>query len=363
MLSKGSSQVHASTERWDTLAEEFPNDARLQRTVVYSLPVKLLDILQNHVPTLLTEDDQKFERRLRELAGTGFRHQLAFGCELLDPPNSGEISAELFGDVRVQLKREIQLRMHDVLAPASNSESANLAGKRERLRNRFDERLQGFAGWLVTNPVFRGEVSFLEEQWDQWPRLVSNPPDRDILDRALPSGMTGLELKQMSELFAAARNFLDRWCLARMDTWDLPIPVPPVQLTNDPVPTNDLHSTGVSLFIPWSLLADRDLKVEEILEYHRSRQDLSHLDGWTCSGRINSWGVERHAKLLTVFVYLELAIKQRYPNRLRGNLRKLDAAFRVFWGPPPADDEALIAGAETARKIREELKRRLATIP
>ena len=167
----------------------------------------------------------------------------------------------------------------------------------------------------------------------------------------------------MSDLFADARNFLDRWCLARMDTWDLPIPVPPVQLTNDPVPTNDLHSTGVSLFIPWSLLADRDLKVEEILEYHRSRQDLSHLDGWTCSGRINSWGVERHAKLLTVFVYLELAIKQRYPNRLRGNLRKLDAAFRVFWGPPPADDEALIAGTETARKIREELKRRLATIP
>ena len=58
---------------WIELCEQFPHDPRLTSEIIYALPVRLLGLLNRFAPALLTEEDQRFERQLRNLGGTGFR--------------------------------------------------------------------------------------------------------------------------------------------------------------------------------------------------------------------------------------------------------------------------------------------------
>ena len=54
-------------------------------------------------------------------------------------------------------------------------------------------------------------------------------------------------------------------------------------------------------------------------------------------------------------------IKQRYLPRLRGNLLKLDEVFSALWAHS-ADDLEILAGAESVKRDRQELQRRLSAI-
>eukprot|EP00456_Euglypha_rotunda_P077710 TRINITY_DN735_c0_g1_i3.p1 TRINITY_DN735_c0_g1~~TRINITY_DN735_c0_g1_i3.p1 ORF type:complete len:241 (-),score=32.40 TRINITY_DN735_c0_g1_i3:239-961(-) len=229
------------------------------------------------------------------------------------------------------------------------------------------ERLGGFCGWLVTNPHFRNELTEVENAWCACGTLRFAFPDLGF-EPGPPSLPGVLERSKQNAAVRVALDFLKKWNLVRMDTWDLPVPIAPtafgdesriVSNSNKPVSANAVHSMGVSLFIPWSLLADQNLRIQEVIAFHRQRQDLSHLATWTSDCREGTWGVERQAKMLKLFVYCELAIKARYDVRIRGKTTKLDRVFREWWGPSTADEHALTAAAESVRKIRAEMQKRL----
>ncbi|HUQ69393.1 MAG TPA: hypothetical protein VM165_07720 [Planctomycetaceae bacterium] len=364
-----------------TLCEEFPGDVRLQSPVIYAIPRELLELIDQHAPRLLTAADLHFERRLRELAVTGFRDQTAFGCELLDEPQQHPESREVFGAPQDRALRSARLAMQESFAPSQGSNSSScgelrqpdakelcpppsqvtigLAAERQQLQQRVNQRLRGFAGWLVTNPDYHREMVNLEQTWRTWSDVLPQTPDSAALASSPPKGLSGPKLSALSRLRRRAMDFLARWNLLRLETWDIPIPVSPVLFTGDVLPRNELQAQGISLFIPWSLLADRDLKVDEVVAYHRQRQELGALTEWMKGRHPKEWGVDRYAKLFLLYVYLERAIRPRYGDRLRGHVGQLDLAFREYFGPPPRDNEDVVRGAEAVRRIREMLQKKL----
>lgn len=362
--------------RWAEIVAAFPDDARLKPPVIYAVPIPLLKCLKTQVPDLLSDKDLRFEKRLRGLAGTGFLDQKAFACEILDPAGSGEVNSVLYGDPVGQMMREANLGVHGVFSiDLKSTRSVTRKQKREiterqedlkkrqqGLQKRIIERLQGFAGWLVTNPVYCHEAADLAHEWAKTQESASRLPTSEVFSGLNLPRLSGDQLAQMSKLSGKARTFLKKWNLVRLDTWDLPIPIPPIQFSDDALPTNDVRSMGVSVFIPWSLLANKDLKIDEVVEYHRLRHDLSHLNTWTGEHSRRKWGPERLARMFQLFVYFHCAISRRYSDRIQENLRRLDRAFASYWNPKLADEDSLNAAADSVRKIREELKRRLSLI-
>jgi hypothetical protein len=120
---------------------------------------------------------------------------------------------------------------------------------------------------------------------------------------------------------------------------------------------SDIEEAGLHIFVPNYLLRDRNLSVYEIAELQNGPADIAHLDGWL-EDRLNHWGYERYAQMLDLYVYLELALKRRYGQRLKGKTGKLDEAFTRFW-LEPKNDLQVHARIESTAKTRQELQRRL----
>lgn len=106
------------------------------------------------------------------------------------------------------------------------------------------ERLQGYAGWLVTDPRFLGERNDLRRQWDGLSDAMRPPPP---FNRTSPLESTAIEavyeyttkpgsaaaselrlIKTKTAFLNAMAEFLRRWNLCQLTTWDLPLPFGPL---------------------------------------------------------------------------------------------------------------------------------------
>lgn len=338
----------------EELVREFPDDARLRVPALYSLPSPLVAAIAEHVPGFFADRDVQFERRLRELGGTVLFNRRATGVELIDDPETTDLSHFLFGDPRQQLQKAISAKVQISLAPQERRRLMEQTS--ESLITRTRQRQQGFTGWLVTNPVFRREAAELANQWKLRLGPDATPPDLKLLSTLHRHGLSEPELQEMSHLSRMASDFLERWNITRMTTWDIPIPVDAVQIDDDPLPANELQAQGVAVFIPWWQLADQDLKLGEVIDYQQHRHNLSHLDGWIGVSQSKTWGPSRLARIFQLYVYFTLAIGVRYGDRIAGNLQKLDVAFATFWQPTLPDDDARRVAADSVRKMRLKLR-------
>jgi hypothetical protein len=163
--------------------------------------------------------------------------------------------------------------------------------------------------------------------------------------------------------FAGLAFWYNRWCLERLVTWHLPLPIQPgfpLPSLYDPDHTID---AGMTVFVPWYLLRDRGLTMSEIAEHRQFPEQRHHLGDWL--GRIGGkWGHRRYAQMLALYVYWELALHPRYSGRLRGRTAALERAFaRMLLAQGGCtrriDSRQVERRAESIRKLRKYMRRRL----
>ena len=346
------------SRRWLQFQEEFAGHSALQEATLYALPIRLINQIEILMPGMLTADDIRFETRLREVGGTGFCNQRAFASEVLDPIHQSDLPADLYGDYFSTIIQRGQFAMHDQVDPHENDvRDERRRVERDSILQRFAERNCAYAGWLVTHPQFRMETAELKRAWNLRASLRGTLPDADLFRKPAPR-VAMSELSPTAAVRGHVKRFFKRWNVVRFDTWELPVPISAVFLSDDELPRNELKSNGISVFIPWSTTIDKDLRLDDVINYHRSRHDLRHLDGWLIGIKRKKWGVARTAKLMQLYVYFELALKRRYPSRVEGHLDSIDRVFRAYWNDVPTNSHA-VADPEAERKIRQELGKRL----
>ncbi|MEK6237960.1 MAG: hypothetical protein N2C14_24880, partial [Planctomycetales bacterium] len=201
-------------------------------------------------------------------------------------------------------------------------------------------------GWLVTDDCFRRECASFCHRW------------RTEIERrglpALPFSFLGERpsvAEEDREFYSECQQFHCRWGLDGLVTWDLPRPMR-AELTDPALyPLSSVSSAGVTLFVPWHLLRDRSLDLHQLADHRRVLDAPKHLTSWL-DKESKDWGHERFATMLRLYVYLDLALKRRYGDRLKGRTGKIDEALTLYLFGRNAD-------VDSVRKIRLFMRSRL----
>ena len=143
-----------------------------------------------------------------------------------------------------------------------------------------------------------------------------------------------------------------------MLTWDIPDPTPAAIHPRDTGTVNPAFPAGITLFLPWSLLADHAFTDQFVDSYQRCRVDLRHLADWI--EQRQEWGPLRYSRLLEYFAYRHLVLETRYATSLHRRTGWVDQAFQKLWGLPYTAASGPEQRAEvhsTLKKIKAHLKR------
>jgi hypothetical protein len=214
---------------------------------------------------------------------------------------------------------------------------------RQELQERFQERLRGYAGWLVLQPQFQADAAVTFRR---------HAAVIDAAERTLSAGGYPLEGTQLAYL-GAKTALCKHWMLDAVTANSVPDPTWP-GIRPEPSRDDLEEELGVSMFIPWPLLVDTDLKVREVIDFQQARRNLDYLAPWF--GK-KQWGVERLARLLDLYVYGDLALSRRYGARLGGQQENIDEAFASYWRQTSQRGNS--DGVETVRKTRQFMQREL----
>lgn len=297
---------------------------------LYDLPEKLLDALVKHVPGLLTEEQQVFEQDLITLCSrhhaVGIFHGAAALHHFFKRPAMPNLSEEEF--------REHQLDQFMTLEKFNMSVRAG----DDRIRQMLDQ-LEGYVGWLITNPVFLAERDELKNRWGQVTKKLGNIPaypvasageKTDKLRTKIPVGA-----RNVTEQFTEAFNlFYKRWNLRRLATWDLPEPLE-ANLGGPAEAARFMGLEGPSIQLSPVLRLPARLPVREILEEAQAAQRPKHLAEWAAIQD------ERHPRHLNTgsfrrifwfHYYRNVVLASRYAELFKGNVDRIDAAFAAFAG-------------------------------
>lgn len=349
---------------WNLFIRGREQSQHLASPALYTIPKRLIQILSSEVPSLFTAEDVNFEIALREHGGSAFVNHEPYLYRVLDArfltyrsssqplsypcPEFAEFPhAMSIPDLMKQVNEGQSLDfMHHMSGVSKNK---RLLEQHHNFRIRFDDQIQlrmrGYAGWLVTNPTYW--VDALRAMTVGAGDLIS------VKDRHCPSNSD--ERRKRADFLRTA--FLTKWTLSRVLSYFLPEPLRPELFPGDSVPRNSVDASGVSMFLPWPFFVDQAFQVRGLADYYWSRNDLSHFQDWLHGQE--RWGHERFARLFELFVYLELALKPRYPNQIRGRLQQIDRAFARYWSDEEADRTQIEKGQENARRIRLKLQQRL----
>ena len=134
--------------------------------------------------------------------------------------------------------------------------------------------------------------------------------------------------------------FYARWGLERLLTWDLPAPMYPELHGFTTHGTHTLAVAGVNVFVPWSLLRDGWLTIQDLAKHFKTVKNPEHLQDWL-TGQ-SDLGYARYRNVLILYRYWHLVLVARYSDRLKGNTERLDRAFAEYVG----------LGEESIKKLR-----------
>lgn len=362
MAQRRSKRITTSSRRahpqWAQFQREFRGDPRLELPELYSMPKRLIDVLAHYVPAVITAEDVRFETRLRDVAATGFCHREPMFSTLLDEIHlNREFSADAIRDSASSLRMPWDDQFRDLMAtdhfgPMLNERRESfMSREREAIR----QRLLGYAGWLVTHPAYQEDLLRFRVQHAPFLQRPQEMPKRDRLNAGpLPPENPP---DNQSDFRFQSLVLLDRWALAGWTTLRLPEPRTPGLFVGDRVPANGISPVGVSMFLPWPLLSDHHFQFEDLIQFYRSRVDLSHLQEWLTG--VPNWSYERFGKLFEMYLYRQLALETRYAQRLDRQAERLDRAFAAYWEPAESSPHLIDRKIDSVRLIRRKLTRRL----
>jgi hypothetical protein len=189
------------------------------------------------------------------------------------------------------------------------------------------DRLLGVVGWLLTEPVFLNGVAQLQAEYEALPAGTrpNFPLGRVVcLDG---SELSEAEFPAATSAFAVKlRQFLDRWGLIQVATWDLPDPQGPFLPNSLPEgPARPVH--GIHIFVPlhYPLQGDDDL-LRRVRGFQRQQAATMGMPP-------GFGGISHHAQYAQMFrlIHLERTVRGRFQNRVpRGIVSALEAAAHQY---------------------------------
>jgi hypothetical protein len=346
---------------WEELKNRYPKQPCLDDDTVYSLPTDLIKAIKKHLPSLWSKEDLKFEYDLNEIAGMGLYLKQPFHYPLLQeyfhPLSEAAIK---FQEEHERVNQKIQEATIEDMKSYGCSDLTinNYFKQREQYKVKANERQKGYAGWIVTSPEFQIQKAAFINQWeDQIKKRGEFPsiPPMDMINVSTPIQ------KNQRPFYAEYTRFYYDWCLETLTTPYLPLPMHSNPVGYSQYSQDVFAGSGVTLFVPWYLLADQDLNLRDIVKHQLSYGHKKHLNGWLdkYSKDRQKWGYERFAIMLKMFTFLEYGLYARYKGRLNRKVKKINEAFTEFLEGKALDGTVLDRKLESTRKIRLELKRRL----
>ena len=345
---------------WDLLASSYP-DKTLNLDQVYSLPLRLIESIWSAVPGFFNDEERQFERTLAKIAGHGFFQKTPLTYEFLPASDRETVCSE----ESQQLDRRheeadtgIRQMLNDEMTAMgrSNEEIRDYWEQDRQLTEKINLRRRGYAGWLATNPDFHQCRDLFRERWEQ---RIADLRGFPTIPRSFAGESPSAPPEQDRGFYGDYMHFYQRWGLESFVTWDLPLPMRPELVSPSLYHLSSVQSAGMLLFVPWYLLRDKELNLHELAEQRGILSAPRNLGLWL-DRQPKNWGHDRFGTMLDLYVWLELALKPRYAERIKGNLDRLDHAFAQFLCADPNDPDGPVKMAENIRRVRQEMQRRLA---
>lgn len=344
---------------WKRLVAPYSGTALLTGDPIYALPQGLIDAICIEVPGLFTEEEERLERSLANLAGLGFFLERPIAHPSLTSPLQ-PLDVKV-AETRRKRHRQSADQIRDMQAKQieergfDQSAVENYFATHSLFKRKVDERQAGYAGWLVTSPDFHRERDDFRNRWEQEIKELGRFPK-------FPTSIVGerptVPKKCEREFYSHYTEFYKRWGLDTFATWELPIPMRPDLTGASLYPLSDVSDAGVVIFAPWYLLRDKDITLRELAEHKIVYGMPRELQPWV-EGNPKNWGHDRYRSIFELYVYLELCLKSRYSDRLNRKYEEIDFALSRFYCAQEGQSQSPDRKQETIRKIRLEMARRI----
>jgi len=205
---------------WQSLTELYPDHAALQQQSVYAIPKGLIDRIQAE-SKLFSKEEIRFELDLAGMPCDGFFMGQPFSYPLFTPPDQRPDNEA----TRPTVERLRQSHIQDMKRGfRTHTQIKKYFTEARAIAKDVWQRQLGYAGWLVTHPVFRFDRDRFREAWGE--RI-----ERERAFPRLPLSYFGERPRSVPEkdlpFFVDYHGFYLRWGLETLTTWDLPVPIPP----------------------------------------------------------------------------------------------------------------------------------------
>lgn len=365
-------QRGSNNRLWAEFARRHKGNPFLELDPLYSIPEPLLDIIagkqegslierQGVAPGFLSKQDVAFERDLARTVSGGFSFRKPFKCLLLEPAMPPE-QAKSDRQIKTLWAEELEnegihpQRVQDIFA------------KDAHYQDLADTRAASYAGWLVTNELFRRERDDLRRHLGDYVKKKRRFPvmSQSFLGKTIgrPDG---------GRAHADYLYFYRRWGLETFLTWDLPVPMRPALHGTTHFDLMESSDAGVSVHLPWYIIRDGRFQLQEMLHHLHNLRNPAHLEGWLkpAPTRKKKLGETRFRNVFILYRYQKLAIENRYSGRDGWDVVRQDVAFGRFMGQrwqsrlghAPAGDgrKPTQLSEESVKRVRLYLQKHLAS--
>jgi hypothetical protein len=187
-------------------------------------------------------------------------------------------------------------------------------------------RLLGISGWLMTEPAFLEQVRDLKNRWQELPSesRPAFPLGRPMVYGVPPEDGIVAEM-ELNRFVVDLVEFLDRWGLQQMATWDIPVPQGPLLPNQLPIGSPATPKHGVHVYLPIHYpIQEKDYLVQQILDFQRQAARRLQIDE-SFAGIAHS---EIYGKLFEI-IHLETAIRSRIGSdeSLYGRMQAVEEAI------------------------------------
>ena len=303
-------------------SRRFEGIRELTRQPLYAIPSSILECLNGRLPKFLTKTELEKERRFSTYCESSFSLGLFRGkfirhltlSRLAPCPIDEVIFRQLGLDPQKSLEAKEQLFR-------SQAESFKP----------FAVQLEGYMGWMMTDPRFIQERDALRNKWGKGNYSFSFPNSNGVASIfKLPRDRPPYKPNPFQELASDFAFFYKRWQLSQLITWDLPQPIG--ANIGGPAWLGKLVGVEESPALQLSPILRFPARCP-LKELMRGRLD-EHLAEWKKvldQRHPKHYGFDRFGRIFHLHFYRNIVLGSRYGDRFHRQKEALDAVFSGYF--------------------------------
>ncbi len=287
----------ALTVDWNSFRIRHANHEFIKLDPLLSIDMGLLKRLKAEMPAVVTDADVRFEIDLGETTQFGF----VFGHGLPEmSPSFWKRHDNSSRRIREMLAEEL---LHEGHSEPTIREHLVADSKRSAAVKQIQD---AYCGWLLLNEEYQSELAELKKQSQiveglgRFPSLMELPPlgiPRSMREHVpsvesvqsiphcaeqetLINRVNGLANGTGQNFLVALRNLYEKWELAKLVHWDIPIPQSPAYRMPVIYSEPELHPKGVTFSFPWFLVRSQRLTVSDMISEEIEFSAPPHLLQW-----------------------------------------------------------------------------------